>query len=862
MGKTRTGTVAESVRRNADDSSTAAGNIKIKNCMMNNWLKAALPHVWAIVVFLLASVLFCKPVLDGKVLNPHDTGVIGWRGSAQNAFEVKEKTGSLPLWSTSVFGGMPNYQIAMEGKSALPFDLNKVMGLGLAKPMNFFFIACVCFYILCVVLGFNPVIGVLGGLAFAYATYNPLIVSTGHETKMMAIAYMPFLLAGLLLIFNRRYWIGLAVATLGATLELMANHPQISYYFFLVAAAVSIGYLVVWIKNKAYQHIAISFALSVVAALVGLGCYALAFLSTNEYTKYTMRGGKSVEINGSEVKAANTKGLDADYAMQYSMSQVEPLIMLMPKAVGGSSGTTLAENSKVVEKLVAVGVPEIQAAQFISQLPAYWGGMSKPGDYSGGPAYIGAIIFVLAVIGFVVVKNPLKWPLLVASVLSVLMSWGSYFFEFNIFLFHSLPLYNKFRAPSMALVICQLTLPLMAAITVYTLLFANDAKKVLQTNFKKVLYTLGCITAVLALLYLGQNYSSGMDDQIKQMIGNDTISSAVVAGLKADRQTLFGTQVMRSILFMVLILAIFYAYLKNILKATVAVVVLALVTIVDLWVVDKTYFKDEMYIAKDELQTEISTPTVIDQEILKDKSPHYRVYDVRGMNDNRISYYHRSVLGYHPAKLRIYQDIIERYFSAGAPNQQILNALDVKYMIGANEKGQSVLLPNAGAYGAAWFVKAVKSVADEVEELQTIGHTNLKDTAVVQKAFLKESSLPAADSNATIILKKYTNDEIEYEANSAGGGFAVLSEVYYPAGWNAYIDGKKTAIVKTDYFLRGLMLPSGNHTVKMIFEPETVKKGMTISYISSWLVVLIAVGGFAMQWRTDKNKTHPLSPHK
>ena len=826
--------------------------------MNSNWLQKALPHVLAIIVFLIVTVLFCKPVLDGKVLNQHDTGISGWRGSAQNAMEVKEKTGKLPLWSTSVFSGMPNYQITVEGRHAPMPDLNKVIALGLPKPMNFFFIACICFYILCMVLGLNPVIGILGGLAFAYSTYNPLIISAGHETKMMAIAYMPFLMAGLLLIFNKRYWIGLAMATLGALFELMSQHPQISYYFFLVAGIVTIGYLVVWIKNKDFKHIFISAGLTAVAALVGLGCYALSYMTTTEYAKYTMRGGKTVEINGTEVKPASTTGLDLDYAFRYSMSKTEPLIMLMPKAVGGGSGTLLPENSKVVDKLVASGVPEMQASQFLAQSPPwiYWGGMSHPGEYSGGPAYIGAIIFILAIIGFVVVRNTLKWPLLIASALSVMMAWGSYFLGFNEMLLHSLPLYNKFRAPSMALVICQFTMPLMAVITIYSLFFAKDASSVLKANFKKILYTLGGITGVLALLYLTQDYSSGIDGQIMQMQmdpNGDSLNRAIIAGLKEDRQAMFGGQVMRSILFMAIVLGLVYAYFKNLIKPITATIILVVVTLVDLWVVDKQYFPDDHYMPKEELQAEIATPTAIDQEILKDKDPHFRVLDLQGTDDNRVSFYHRSALGYHPAKLRIYQDIIERYFNP-APNPQILNALDIRYLLVPDQQGQKKLMPNPDAYGAAWFVKAVKPVADDVEELQTIGMTNLRDTAVVQQRNLPQGLTLTADSSAIIDLVNYSNDAIEYNAQSVAGGFAVFSEVYYPAGWKAYIDGKPTEIIKTDYVLRGLAIPAGKHVVKMVFEPESFKKGDNISYISSWAVIFIVIGGFAMQWWTDRRR--------
>lgn len=825
--------------------------------MKNNWVKKAWPHIAAIILFVIVSAAYNMPALQGKVVSQHD--IIGWKGAAQNAFEVKEKTGQFPLWNTNVFGGMPNYQIAMEGKSILP-DLNKIIGLGLPKPINFFFISCLCFYILCMAMGFNTITGILGALAYAFSTYNPIIIGAGHDTKMMAIAYMPLLLAGILLIFNKKYWIGLAVAVLGAYCELMANHPQVNYYFFLIAGAITICYLIMWIKNKDFKHIIISLALAAVAALVGLGSYALSYITTTEYAKYTMRGGKTVAIKGNQVTAVNTKGLDEDYAMSYSMTNLEPLVMLMPNAFGGSSAKTLDENSNVIKNLAAIGVPENASLQVVAGLPAYWGGMIGAGEVgTSGPPYTGAIIFVLAIIGFVIVKHPIKWGLLVISILSVVMSMGKYFPAFNIFLFDTLPLYNKFRAPSMALMIAQLTLPLMAVITVHELFFAKNAQENLQNNFKKILYTLAGIAVVLGVLYIGQSYASGFDEQIinaKQFDqdGSGTINRAIVAGMKADRQNIFGGQVLRTLLFMALVLGIVFLWLKNTLKPAIAAVLLAAITFIDLWSVDKHYFNADSFMAKDELQTESFAKTPLNEQILQDKDPHFRVFDVsRGLNDNHTSYYHRSILGYHAAKLRLYQDVIERYIG-GQQSEQILNALDAKYIINQNAQGQVEAIINPNAYGAVWFVKAIKPVANEVEELQTIGITNLKDTAVLQQTVAGQLGAIRADSNATIALTKYSNDEIEYASNTTSPQFAVFSEVYYPAGWNAYIDGQKAEIVKTDYFLRGLKVPAGKHSIKMVFEPSTVKKGITLSYISSWLVAIFVLGGFFMEWWTNKRK--------
>lgn len=829
--------------------------------MKNKVVQQVLPHAIAVVVFLLVSVIFCKPILDGNVLNQHD--IVGWKGMAQNAFEYKEKHGHFPLWNPNLFSGMPNYQTAMEGKYVLP-DLNVVFTLGLPKPISFFFLACICFYILCVSLRLRPIVGILGALTFAFSTYNPVIIGAGHETKMMAIAYMPLLLAGILLVYNKRYWVGLALTTLGTMLEIAANHPQISYYFFIIAVAITIVYLITWIKNKEYKHIGIALGITAVSAVVGLSVNMLPILTSTEYAKATMRGGKSVEIVGDSVKAANTTGLDASYAFRYSMSKAEPLVMMMPGAFGKGSGNPLGENSKVADKLVNQGIPEANAIQFAANLPAYWGGMSGPGEGTSGPPYIGVIICILAIIGFVVVKHPLRWGLLAASILGIMMSWGSYFSGFNLFLLDYLPLYNKFRAPSMSLVIPQLTLPLMAALVLHYLLFDQNSREHLQQNFKKILYTLGGLTALLAIIYIANDYVAAGDESLREMLisqagMNDDMARTVISGMKEDRSSMFGGQVLRTIGFMALVLGLIWLYIKNYIKPIVAVAILGLVSMIDLFVIDKDYLGEAHYMPADELQEQSFARSPIDEAILKDTDPNYRVYNMAGdrFSESRTSYFHKSIGGYHPAKLRLYQDIIERYLSVNT-NPEILNMLNTKYVIASNpENRQPVLMPNGQAYGHAWLVKNVKQVKDDAEELQTIGITNLKDTAVVQASFSAAAPQPQWDSTATIKLTKFDNDVMEYSFTASTPQFAVFSEVYYPFGWNAYIDGKKVDYVKTDYVLRGLSIPAGTHAVKFVFEPESYKKGVTISYIGSFLIYIFVLGGLFMAWRENrkKNKT-------
>ncbi len=822
--------------------------------MKNNLVKKIVPHVIALLIFLIVSVLFCKPVLEGNVLNQHD--VLGWKGMAQNAFDYKEKHGHFPLWNSNAFSGMPNYQIAMEGKSVLP-DLNKIFSLGLPDPIHYFFIACVCFYILCLSLRLRPIIGILGGLAFAFSTYNPVILSAGHMTKMLAIAYMPFLLAGLLLIYHRKYWLGLAVTTLATVLEIGANHPQVNYYFFLIAAAVTIGYIVYWIKQKDWKHMGIAMGITAAAAIAGIATSAFSFLIGSEYAKSTIRGGKNLSIEGENVKVEKTSGLDTSYAFQYSFTKAEPLVVMMPNAFGGSSATPLDENSNVIKELTEAGVPENSAVQVTGSLPRYWGGLES----TSGPAYIGAIICILALIGFVIVKHPLRWGLLAASVLSLLMSWGKFFPGFNIFLFENLPLYNKFRAPSMSLVMMQLTLPIMAVLSIQQLFFVESSRDYLKANFKKILYTVGGLTALLLLVYLAMDYSSAIDQQILSNkwdnSGNDAIGRTIVKGLKADRKAMFGGQLFRTLAYAALILGLLWLYLKNILKPLVITVILAAIVLIDLFVIGKKYLSDENYIPKDEIQTQNFTKTTVDEQILSDKDLSFRVYnsgaDRFSASDFRVSVFHKAIGGYHPAKLRLYQDIIERYLSSN-PNPQVLNMLNTKYIIAQNpQNGQQMLIPNSEAYGNCWFVKQVKIVKDDVEELQAIGTTNLKDTAVVQQSFAANITQPQWDSASTISLTKFDNDTMEYTSNSNTPQFALFSEVYYADGWKAYIDGKKTDYVKADYVLRGLSVPTGKHSIKFVFEPTIVKKGMTIAYTGSWFVLLFVLGGLFMAWR-DANK--------
>ncbi len=819
--------------------------------MKNPLLKKILPHFIAVIIFLTVSILFCKPVLEGNVLNQHD--IIGWKGMAQNSFEYKEKNGHFPLWNPNLFSGMPNYQVAMEGKSILP-DMVKVFSFGLPKPINFFFLACVCFYILCLALRVRPVAGILAGLAYAFSTYNPVIIFAGHESQMLATAFLPLLIAGLICTFEKKYWLGLALTTYATYQQIGVNHLQISYYTFLIAAAITLPYLYSWIKRKEWKHIAIAGGITVISAIIGLAGSALTLKTTSEYVKYTMRGGKDISIEGDTVKVAKTSGLDTSYAFVYSIGKAEIATLLMPNAFGGGSSKTVGEGSQVVSKLTAKGVPEASAQQVVESLPRYWGAL----PYTAGPAYLGVILCLLGLIGFVILKTPLRWGLLAATLLGIFMAWGKNFAGFNTFLFEYLPMYNKFRAPSMAQVIPQFTIAVVAALALQRLLFEKKSKELLKADFKKILYTLGGLFALLGILYVAMDYSSPIDQQLLSNkwdnSGTDEIGRLIVSGLKADRKAMFGGQFLRAAGFGILLLGTLYLYLRNFIKPVMAAIALIVISTLELTMISKEYLGEDDYVSPDEYASSNFTANSTDQQILQDKDPNYRVFNMAAdtYNESRTSYFHKSVGGYHPAKLRIYQDVIEKYLS-GRPNPAVLNMLNTKYIIVQDpQSGQAGLIPNPDAFGPCWLVKHVKLVNDRVAAIVDIGKTNLKDTAIVDNSFSKYVVQPQRDSVSAIKMTKFDNDAIEYEADCNGPQFAVFSEIYYPVGWNAYIDDKKVDYVNTNYILRGLSLPAGKHRVKFIFEPPSVKKGNSIMFIASILVGLILVGGLFMAWRKSK----------
>lgn len=806
--------------------------------------KSLVPHAIAAGVFLIVAVIFCKPALEGKVLSQLD--VSHWKGMAQDLFNYKETHGHLPLWNNNLFGGMPAYQIAMEAANPItPIYFHQVFMLFMGKPIGYFFLLCMGFYFLSQVIGTKPWIGILGGLAYAYATYDPIIVAVGHDTKMQAMGYVPALLGALWLIYKKEYWWGAALTALFSFLLIAMNHLQVTYYFLILAGIMTLSFLIQWIKQKDYKHIGIALAVALSMGALGVGPNYVTLSTTSDYAKATMRGGSAtLDSTGQTTKS---KGLDIDYAFYYgSYGLAETYTFLVPGIYGGSSGGELDANSNFAKRAMEKGIQEDQAAQFAGGMPTYWG----PQPMTSGPVYFGAIICFLFILGLVYLKTWHRWWILGVCVLAVLMSWGSNFMSFNSFLFNNLPLYSKFRAPSIILILPQLLFPLLGIMALQQFLFEEKNKEAALAGLKKAVYATGGVFVVAVLLYFSFDYV-GRDEQIKGMLaqslgGNQEEANGFYNALKEDRRSLFGSDLLRSILLVASAVAILWLVVKQKLKTNYALIALLVISSFDLFSVGKRYLNDRNFQDAEVVNENQFAPSPVDLEILKDTSkPRVLNLTVDPYTDAFTAYHHRSVGGYHPAKLSITNDLINFQLNKRPMNMSVLNMLNTRYFIVPNqENGQPSLQVNPAALGHAWFVKAIRYEKDAGAVMRAMDQFSPADTALVETQYQKDIPFtPVADSTASITQVINENDLIRYRSNSNTNQFAVFSEIFYDRGWKAYIDGKEAPIVKVNYVLRGLAIPAGNHEILFEFKPASYYNSTKIAIITSapiWILLILA----------------------
>jgi hypothetical protein len=836
--------------------------------MKNPNFKKILPHIIAIVIFLVVAVIYCKPALQGKVVQQLDTQ--GWRGMAQQSFEFKDKYGHYPLWTNSMFSGMPAYQIAMDPRTKISVGyLTSVITLGLPIPVSFFFLACICFYFLCVVAGANPWVSILGGLAYAYSTFDPIIISVGHNTQMMSIGYAPAVLAGLLLLFQKKYWAGFTITTLFSFFLIGENHVQIVYYTLIIALIMTIAFFIKSYREKQIGTAVKSTAFGLLAGIIGLACCAVSMMPTYEYAKESMRGGKS-ELT-SDIQGNKTKGgLDKDYAFRYSLGFGETFTFIVPGLYGGSNGgDEYKPSSKFVEQFSQLGVPEDQALQYEDHY-SYWG--DQPG--TSGPVYFGAIICLLFIFGIVYIKSWYKWWLIAASIIGVLLAYGANLKGLNYFLFDYLPFYSKFRAPTMALVIPQLCFPLLGVLAVSKFISPEINVEESWKKLKTTAIITGVILVLLAGFYMTASFTGPNDkalrDGIKQNMMHvpagqqapqleqqaEQTSRSIISALQSDRKSLMGSDLLRSFVLIGLAVLFMGLYLKKKVSATILVGALIILTGYDLLGVAMRYLNSEKFVDPEDFESAF-IPTQADLQILKDPDhANFRVFNETSgdpFSDGITPYHFNAIGGYHPAKLDLYNDIITRQLSKG--NMQVFDMLNTKYFIVQDpQTGKPVAQLNPNAFGNCWLVKGIKFVDNADQEMAALDNTDLKDTAVVENKFKTQiAAVPKYDSVASIKLVENLNDKISYKYSAPTPQFAVFSEVYYPKGWDVFIDGTKADYVKTDYVLRGMYIPGGNHNIEFVFEPQSFYTGRLISIIANIFVALLIIATIIFYAR-KKNK--------
>ncbi len=842
--------------------------------------KKYIPYVAAIVIFAIVTLIYFKPLLSGKVLKQDD--ISRHKGMSKEIVDYRAENKAEPLWTNSMFGGMPAYQISTAYPSNWIAKLDNVFKLFIPLPAGYVFLYFLGFFILLLCLNVNPWLALIGGLAYGLSSYFFIILEAGHNSKANALGYLPALLGGVILLFRGKHGLGLAVTTLFTAMELNTNHVQISYYGYILIGFVIAGYFFTALKQKQLPVFFKATAFFVVATLIGILPNAGNLMTTNEYGKYSTRGKTELTINSNLQPNDNVKtsGLDKNYATQWSYGIGETFTFLIPDYKGGGStpiGNIYPDALKKVN-------PDYR--QQVASSYAYFG--NQP--FTSGPVYIGAIIILLSVLGMFVIKNPIKWPIFFATLLTVALGWGSNFMGLTNLFMNYVPGYNKFRAVAMIMVIAELTLPLLAILAINEAIkIKNWDEKIKLSLIKKeislkkiIIFSVSIVGGFCLISWLMPDMfnsftASGEEEQMVQQAvqaGNPEaqvrpVITEIMAQTEIARKAIFKADALRSLIFIVLGFGTLFLYFTNKLKKELFFAAIGLFIVIDLWTVDARYVNDKSFITKEQNIQSVVAKTPADEEILKDPSLDYRVLNltVSTFNDAQTSYYHKSIGGYHGAKLKRYAELIDFHLqrddgggdiglfrkNAGKAfasdsllndlmgQLQVLNMLNTKYFIipGGGETRTEMPLPNKQANGNAWFISNLKIVTSADSEIVGLYHINTKTQAVVNQKYQSELGLKTNyNANGTIKLLNYKPNDLVYESNSADEGFAVFSEIYYPKGWNAYIDGQLKPHANVNYVLRGLNIPAGKHKIEFKFEPQTYKTASTIAMIGSLLVLL------------------------
>ena len=801
---------------------------------MNFTLKKILPHIVAVLLFITASVLYFSPILQGKQIKQSD--ITQYIGMSKQQKDFQKNEGQETYWTDAAFGGMPTYQLGAKYPHNYIKKLDSLLRF-LPRPADYVFLYFISFYILLLVLKVDWRYALLGSFAFGFSTYYIIILGVGHNAKAHAIAYMPLVLSGIFLAFRKRYILGFIIMALAMGLELSANHFQMTYYLLLLVIVIGLVYLVDAFKKKELKHYFKAIAVLSVAVVFSLGLNATNLMATSEYAKESTRSKSELTINADGSKKENIDGLSNAYITEYSYGISESLNLFVPRLFGGSNNEPISKKSEAVKKMQRLfGISSTEAQQFTGQL-MYWSDQS----YVAAPAYIGAVVIFLFVLGLFLVKGRLRKWVVIGGVLMLLLSWGKNFSLLTDVFIDYMPLYNKFRAVSSIQVIIELIVPILAVFGLYRFLNNYEQK---EAKLKALKYTVGITGGLAIAFYLLKgslfDFVGQRDGMLLESYGPDFLKI-----IKAERESLFTTDVIRSFVFVLLSTAALWLYLKDKFKENVVLIVVGCLILFDLVGVDRRYVNSDDFVTAREVNQPFQK-TSADAQILEDTS-HYRVLDFSNnpFNTARTSYFHKAFGGYHAAKPKRAEDIFEFYVSRN--KMSVVNMLNLKYIIQEKE-GRLTALNNPYANGNTWFVETIKTAATADEELLLLDTLNLKKQAVVQG----ESKLQATyklDSLATITLSSYKPNHLVYETSNVNDGVAVFSEMYYENGWNAYVDDTLQPHFRTNYLLRGLEIPKGQHTVAFKFEPQVIKTGSTIALASSIGLVLLILGGLFYEFK-------------
>ena len=805
--------------------------------------KAFFNTFFVIVFFVIAALAFFYPALQGKAIYQSDIAL--YKGMAKERNDFKEATGIESYWTNSAFGGMPTYQLGANYPHDYVKKLDRLIRF-LPRPADYLFLYFLGFFVLMLCLKVEYRMAVLGALAFGLSTYFIIILGVGHNAKAHALGYIPMVLGGIVLVFRKKYLLGFILTAVAMALEISANHYQMTYYFGLLVLLLGLVKLIDAIKNKKLKHFFISLGILIGAVALGIATNATGLMATQEYAKWSTRGQSELTINPDGSPKVATNGLDKDYITYYSYGVLESLDLFVPRLFGGSGNEDLGKNSKVYKYLTEQGASPTQAEE-LSGLYLYWG--PHPMSGPAGPAYIGAIVFFLFVLSLFLYKKKHKWWLLGGIVLSLFLSWGKNFPVLTNFMIDYFPLYNKFRAVSSIQVVLELCFPVLAILGLNELVKGSVKKK---TKLSALKYSV-LITAGLAILILGLqvvlDFEGQNDDTYRRYFGETLLEV-----MQNDRRAVYTNDTLRSLIYVLLTAFVIWLFIKEKINKNIAAIAIGLLLVLDLGGVAKRYVNSEDFVRQRQVERPFQA-TNVDKQILAD-TEIFRVFDPsEGLNGSRTSYFHKSLGGYHAAKPAKMEDLLE--FHLVKNNLEVLNMLNVKYIVQEDEEGRKFPGFNPDANGNAWFVASIIPVSSANDAIMALSDFDSKRSAVVdtQKYPTVTKLSYQVDSTANIQLLDYRPNYLKYESKNTSTGFVVFSEMHYPKGWKAYLDGQEAEHINVNYALRGMKVPEGNHQIEFKFEPEVVATGSKISLGSSIALGLIIIGGVVFSFWNSRRKS-------